>query len=47
MTDGRGAPLTVLVKGAGEHSSATAHRLFRCGFRVAMTDQGYAFYLGR
>lgn len=28
----------VLIKGAGEHSSGTAHRLFRCGFRVAMTD---------
>jgi xanthine dehydrogenase accessory factor len=28
----------VLVKGAGEQASATAHRLFRCGFRVAMTD---------
>ncbi|HVP39437.1 MAG TPA: selenium-dependent molybdenum cofactor biosynthesis protein YqeB [Candidatus Saccharimonadales bacterium] len=30
--------LKVLVKGAGELASATAHRLFRCGFRVAMTD---------
>jgi len=28
----------VLVKGAGEQASATAHRLFRCGYRVAMTD---------
>ena len=28
----------VLIKGAGEHSSGTAHRLFRCGFRVVMTD---------
>ena len=28
----------VLVKGAGEQASATAHRLFRCGHRVAMTD---------
>ncbi len=28
----------VLIKGAGEHSSGTAHRLFRCGFRVAMTE---------
>lgn len=28
----------VLIKGAGEHSSGTAHRLFRSGFRVAMTD---------
>jgi xanthine dehydrogenase accessory factor len=28
----------VLVKGAGEQASATAHRLFQCGFRVVMTD---------
>ena len=28
----------ILIKGAGEHSSGTAHRLFRCGFRVVMTD---------
>jgi xanthine dehydrogenase accessory factor len=28
----------VLVKGAGELASATAHRLFRCGFRVVMTE---------
>jgi xanthine dehydrogenase accessory factor len=28
----------VLIKGAGEQASATAHRLFRCGFRVVMTD---------
>jgi len=28
----------VLIKGAGEHSSGTAHRLFRCGFHVVMTD---------
>jgi xanthine dehydrogenase accessory factor len=28
----------VLVKGAGEQATATAHRLFRCGYRVAMTD---------
>jgi xanthine dehydrogenase accessory factor len=28
----------VLIKGAGELASATAHRLFRCGFRVVMTD---------
>jgi xanthine dehydrogenase accessory factor len=28
----------VLVKGAGEQASATGHRLFRCGYRVAMTD---------
>ncbi len=32
------ARVRVLVKGAGEHASATAHRLFRCGYRVAMTD---------
>lgn len=31
-------PTKVLIKGAGEHASGTAHRLFRCGFRVAMTD---------
>ena len=28
----------VLIKGAGEQASAVAHRLFRCGYRVAMTD---------
>lgn len=28
----------VLIKGAGEHASGTAHRLFRCGFSVVMTD---------
>ncbi|MCP4592186.1 MAG: EF2563 family selenium-dependent molybdenum hydroxylase system protein [bacterium] len=28
----------VLIKGAGEHASGTAHRLFRCGFCVVMTD---------
>jgi len=28
----------VLIKGAGEHASGTAHRLFRCGFGVVMTD---------
>ena len=28
----------VLIKGAGEQASATAHRLFRCGYRVVMTD---------
>jgi xanthine dehydrogenase accessory factor len=31
-------PAKVLIKGAGEHSSGTAHRLFRCGFPVVMTD---------
>ncbi len=31
-------PLKILVKGAGEHASGTAHRLFRCGFHVAMTE---------
>jgi xanthine dehydrogenase accessory factor len=30
--------LRVLVLGAGEHASGTAHRLFRCGFHVVMTD---------
>lgn len=30
--------LRVLVRGAGEHASATAHRLHRCGMRVAMTE---------
>ena len=33
-----GGRARVLVKGAGEQASATAHRLFRCGYRVAMTD---------
>jgi xanthine dehydrogenase accessory factor len=28
----------ILIKGAGELASASAHRLFRCGFRVVMTD---------
>lgn len=28
----------VLVKGAGEQASAVAHRLFRAGYRVAMTE---------
>lgn len=28
----------ILIKGAGEHSSGTAQRLFRCGFRVVMTE---------
>lgn len=28
----------VLVKGAGEHATGAAHRLFRCGFRVVMTE---------
>jgi xanthine dehydrogenase accessory factor len=28
----------VLVKGAGEQASAVGHRLFRAGYRVAMTD---------
>ena len=28
----------ILVKGAGEQASATAHRLFRCGYRVLMTE---------
>ncbi len=30
--------VTVLVKGAGEQASGTAHRLFRCGLRVVMCD---------
>ena len=28
----------ILIKGAGEHASGTAHRLFRCGFHVVMTE---------
>lgn len=32
---------TVLIKGAGEHATGTAIRLFRCGFRVAMTEQAH------
>lgn len=28
----------VLILGAGEHATGTAHRLFRCGFRVTMTE---------
>ncbi|MBN1944880.1 MAG: EF2563 family selenium-dependent molybdenum hydroxylase system protein [Bradymonadales bacterium] len=30
--------LKVVIRGAGEHASATAHRLFRCGMRVALTE---------
>ncbi len=30
--------LRVLVKGAGEQASASAHRLFACGYCVVMTD---------
>ena len=30
--------LKVLIRGAGEHASAAAHRLLRCGIRVAMTE---------
>jgi xanthine dehydrogenase accessory factor len=33
-----GALGRVLIKGAGEQASATAHRLVRCGYRVVMTD---------
>ncbi|MBF0106500.1 MAG: EF2563 family selenium-dependent molybdenum hydroxylase system protein [Deltaproteobacteria bacterium] len=29
----------ILIKGAGEQASAVAHRLYQCGFRVAMTEQ--------
>ncbi len=28
----------ILIKGAGEHASGTAHRLLRCGYRVVMTE---------
>lgn len=28
----------ILIKGAGEMASAAAHRLFKCGFPVVMTD---------
>jgi xanthine dehydrogenase accessory factor len=38
MSRGRAIREKVLVKGAGEQASATAHRLHRCGFRVVMTD---------
>ncbi len=30
--------MKVLIRGAGEHASGTAHRLFRAGFTVAMTE---------
>lgn len=30
--------MKVLILGAGEHASGTAHRLFRAGFDVAMTE---------
>jgi xanthine dehydrogenase accessory factor len=43
--DGRAAALSppprrgrVLIKGAGEQASGSAHRLFRSGFRVVMTE---------
>ncbi|MFW5878884.1 MAG: hypothetical protein ACOCVR_03610, partial [Myxococcota bacterium] len=32
------AATKVLIKGAGEHASGTAHRLFKCGFKVVMTE---------
>jgi len=32
-------PLKVLIRGAGEQASGTAHRLHRCGLRVIMTDR--------
>jgi xanthine dehydrogenase accessory factor len=38
MSRERGGRAKVLIKGAGEQASATAHRLFRCGYRVVMTD---------
>jgi len=28
----------VLILGAGEHASSTAHRLFRCGLTVVLTE---------
>lgn len=28
----------ILVRGAGEHATGTAHRLYRAGFRVVMTE---------
>ncbi len=31
--------LKVLIVGAGEQASGTAHRLFRCGMQVVMVDQ--------
>jgi len=33
-----GTNWNVLIKGAGEQASAVGHRLFRCGFRVMMTE---------
>lgn len=30
--------LVVLIKGAGEMASAVAHRLYRCGFQIIMTE---------
>lgn len=30
--------VTVLIKGAGEQASGTAHRLHRCGLRVVLTE---------
>lgn len=35
---GAGVVQRILIKGAGEMASAIAHRLFRCGFHVVMTD---------
>ena len=29
---------TILIKGAGEHATGTAHRLFSAGFKVLMTE---------
>jgi xanthine dehydrogenase accessory factor len=38
MAEGSDVRERILIKGAGEQASATAHRLFRCGYRVVMTD---------
>ncbi len=38
MAEGGTVRERIVIKGAGEQASATAHRLFRCGYRVVMTD---------
>ncbi len=38
MSGAGGRREKVLIKGAGEQASATGLRLFRCGYRVVMTD---------
>lgn len=38
MASRSNVPPLVLIKGAGDIASGIAHRLFRCGFRIVMTE---------